>query len=206
MVCKSCNTSNPPGNKFCTVCGNSLGSANNKVCANGHIYDSSLAQCPYCPSSNLKSKLAKGPEGITDTFTPGSSKGKDITKIMNKEQSKASNKTIIVSKDDEQSPKNSGRKLMGWLVSFSLNPNGQDFKLYEGRNLISGDPNGDIYLNDPAVSTPHCMILFRGDKIRIKDELSTNGTMHNGAEIDEAELKDGDVIKVGRTELKFRSI
>ena len=50
------------------------------------------------------------------------------------------------------------------------------------------------------------MILFRNGKLRIKDELSTNGTMLNGSEIEEAELNDGDMIKIGRTELKFRSI
>lgn len=50
------------------------------------------------------------------------------------------------------------------------------------------------------------MMLYRGGSIKIKDELSTNGTFVNGAVIEETEIKDGDIILVGKTELKFRSI
>ncbi|MBX7047338.1 MAG: FHA domain-containing protein [Ignavibacteria bacterium] len=151
--------------------------------------------------------MGKGGDASTETISSGQSK--DATRIISPSQGSSSNfnKTVIVSPgDDSQSKTTSSRKLIGWLVTFSWKEEGQDFRLYEGRNLISGDSKSDIVLNDPSVSSPHCMILFRNGKIRIKDELSTNGTMLNGSDIEEAELNDGDVIKIGRTELKFRSI
>jgi predicted component of type VI protein secretion system len=100
----------------------------------------------------------------------------------------------------------SGRKLAGWLVSFTWDKNGEDFKLFEGRNMVSGSPGADIVLNDPAISSPHCLILFREGKFKIKDQLSTNGTKINGDSIEEGELKDGDMLKLGRTEFKFKAL
>lgn len=182
---------------------------NTKVCSNGHVYDSNFDKCPYCPSPLLQSKINKNIAGLTDTFNSVSGKGKDSTRIMGSEfsTSKNSNKTIIISPDNDNSMQNnSGRKLIGWLVTFSQKTEGEDFRLYEGRNLIGGDPKSDIYLSDPAVSSPHCMMLFRGGKIKIKDELSTNGTFVNGEAIEETDIKDGDIILIGKTELKFRCV
>lgn len=209
MICQSCKSHNSPDSKFCISCGAVLSqsSPEKKVCPNGHVYNSSLSSCPYCPSSFLQSKMGKGGDASTETISSGQSK--DATRIISPSQGGSSNfnKTVIVSPgDDSQSKVSSSRKLIGWLVTFSWKEEGQDFRIYEGRNLISGDSKSDVVLNDPSVSSPHCMILFRSGKIRIKDELSTNGTMLNGSEIEEAELNDGDMIKIGRTELKFRSI
>jgi len=151
--------------------------------------------------------MGKGGDASTETISSG--QNKDATRIISPSPGGSSNfnKTVIVSPgDDSQSKVSSTRKLIGWLVTFSWKEEGQDFRIYEGRNLISGDSKSDVVLNDPSVSSPHCMILFRNGKLRIKDELSTNGTMLNGSEIEEAELNDGDMIKIGRTELKFRSI
>jgi len=117
-------------------------------------------------------------------------------------------KTIIVAPGGETGDQLSKpvRKIVGWLITFTWRQEGEDFKIFEGRNLLSADPKADIYVSDPAISTPHCMILYRGGKLLIKDELSTNGTFLNGEAIEEGELKDGDILKVGTTELKFRSI
>ena len=48
------------------------------------------------------------------------------------------------------------------------------------------------------------MILYRGNKFYLTDELSTNGTKLNGKELvprDPYELNDGDEIQVGDTNL-----
>lgn len=109
-----------------------------------------------------------------------------------------------VSPVQRQAPQN--RKLVGWLVSFTLHPNGVDFRLYEGRNTIGTDPACDIVLQDRGVSTRHLTILYRAGKLRFKDEMTTNGTFINGQMLDEGELNDGDIIKVGDTELKLRTV
>lgn len=109
-----------------------------------------------------------------------------------------------VSPVQRQAPQN--RKLVGWLVSFTLHPNGVDFRLYEGKNTIGSNPNSDIVLNDPGVSGLHMTILYRAGKYRFKDEFSTNGTFVNGEMVEEGELHDGDILKLGETELRFRTI
>jgi len=104
-------------------------------------------------------------------------------------------------------PPQTGRKLVGWLVSFTIDPNGVDYRLYEGRNSVGSDPGCDIVVrNDASVSGKHLTILNRMGSFKFKDELSTNGTFINDNFEEEGSLKDGDVIKIGNTVLKFRTV
>lgn len=201
MLCKICKTNNEEGSKFCISCGSPL-TQSTKTCPNGHIYDSSLTSCPYCPSPSLQSKIGIVPSGneITSAFGSGDPK----TRIMTEQG--AGKKTVIVGAGEGNAPASAARKLVGWLVTFSRIKEGEDFRLYEGRNIVSSSPGADVLVNDPAVSSPHCIILYRMGKLLIKDELSTNGTFLNGEPVEEAELKDNDVIKVGTTELKLRVV
>lgn len=100
-----------------------------------------------------------------------------------------------------------GRKLVGWLVSYDIDTNGVDFRLYEGRNLIGRDLNCEVCINDPKISGHHAVIRYLQGKFEIKDEFSSNGTRVNGDYIDynkSIELRDGDPIIVGDTMLIFR--
>jgi len=99
------------------------------------------------------------------------------------------------------------RKLVGWLVSYTLDEMGMDFKLYEGRNIIGRNIDCNITIPDETVSGNHATILYRDGKYSIKDNQSTKGTFVNEKDIDldAVRLNDGDVIKLGRTILKFRS-
>ncbi len=99
------------------------------------------------------------------------------------------------------------RKLVGWLVSYTLDPLGVDFKLYEGRNIIGRDMDCGITVNDNMVSSKHAVLLFRAGKYSITDSQSSHGTFVNDAdiELDPYYLQDGDVIRIGQTVFKFRS-
>lgn len=59
-----------------------------------------------------------------------------------------------------------------------------------------------ILLDDEAVSREHCAIDVLADKCILRDSGSMNGTLLNDKRVDEAELKDGDVIALGRTTMK----
>ncbi len=204
MICKVCKTNNEDGSKFCISCGSPI-IQSTRTCPNGHIYDALLPSCPYCPSPSLRNKIGMNPGGGDVTSTFNSDAGK--TKVM--AGSSKGNKTVIVGGDSSiggSSGVSPARKIIGWLVTFTKRPEGEDFKIYEGRNLISSSSDSDIMIGDPAISSPHCMILYRAGKLIIKDELSTNGTFLNGDIIEESELKDNDIIKVGTTELKLRTI
>lgn len=104
-------------------------------------------------------------------------------------------------------PQQQGRKMVGWLVSFTIDENGIDFKLYEGRNIIGADQGCDITISgDQAVSGKHLTILHRMGHFKFRDEFSTNGTFINDIFVEQGTLKDGDVIRIGETIFKFRSI
>jgi hypothetical protein len=99
------------------------------------------------------------------------------------------------------------RKLVGWLVSYTLDAMGVDFKLYEGRNIIGRNADCNISVNDNMVSGKHAVILFRSGKYSITDSQSSHGTFVNDRDIDlePCYLQDGDMIRMGKTLFKFRS-
>jgi hypothetical protein len=101
------------------------------------------------------------------------------------------------------------RKMVGWLVSYTLDDMGVDYRLYEGNNTIGRDTNNSIIIKqDSVISSKHINILFRKDRYWIRDEMSANGTLLNGEDLDldkVYELHDGDLIKIGNTTFKFKS-
>ncbi|MBM3431825.1 MAG: FHA domain-containing protein [Bacteroidetes bacterium] len=107
-----------------------------------------------------------------------------------------------------QAPRAS-RKMVGWLVSYTIDPMGMDYRLYEGNNPIGRDTTNSIILvKDPTISSKHLNILFRRGKYWAKDEMSVNGSSINGEEMEIGKpyaLNDGDLVKVGDTVFKFKS-
>jgi pSer/pThr/pTyr-binding forkhead associated (FHA) protein len=67
-----------------------------------------------------------------------------------------------------------------------------------GRN---GD--NDIVLSGDTVSKYHAQIIFNGTGFEICDLQSANGIILNGQYIESAELKNGDIIQLGETIIKF---
>jgi pSer/pThr/pTyr-binding forkhead associated (FHA) protein len=134
----------------------------------------------------------------TQIFTPPANEGNlDKTRIVNPK-----NQTSI----GHLEPQKNTRKLVGWLVSYTIDENGVDFKLFEGRNSIGADNGNDVVIaNDASISSKHLTILFRLGTFKYKDELSTNGTFINDVIADEGNLADGDMIKLGNTIFRFRS-
>lgn len=101
----------------------------------------------------------------------------------------------------------SSRKLVGWLVTYSFDAMGVDYRLYEGRNIIGRDMDCNITINDGMMSGKHAVLLFRADKYSLTDNQSSHGTFVNDEDIDlePCYLKDGDVIRMGETTFKFRT-
>ena len=57
---------------------------------------------------------------------------------------------------------------------------------------------------DTRLSAVHCKVVVRDGDFVLLDEGSANGTVVNGARIQEVTLGGGEVIMVGRTVLRFR--
>lgn len=114
-------------------------------------------------------------------------------------------RTTVLSEQSPSAPlrKSKGR-IIGWLVSFSHNPDGEDYRIYAGYNRIGANPVCDVLIEDETVSGSHAIIVYRDGRCLIKDDLSRNGTFVNGREITEAQaLQSYDQIRVGNTNLVF---
>lgn len=108
-------------------------------------------------------------------------------------------------------PATNRRKLEGWLVSFTMDPAGVDFRLYEGRNVVGRKSTCDIKLiNDPKVSGEHGLIVFRGsESVFADDYYSSNPSFINGEPValgGRVPLHDGARIKMGDHEFIFRKV
>jgi hypothetical protein len=95
-------------------------------------------------------------------------------------------------------------RLVGWLVTYSHDPAGIDFRLREGRNTIGKDREEcEVHIAwDETVSTKHAVIMVRDGKFLIRDNDSTNGTIVNGEDIfgkGAVVLQGHDQIKIGES-------
>lgn len=81
---------------------------------------------------------------------------------------------------------------------------GKVFNLRPGRVYLIGRISvADIRVPDNMVSRNHCKIEFRGDKWFVVDLNSSNGTFVNDDRVDSAELKPGDLLRMGQTSFRF---
>jgi len=78
-----------------------------------------------------------------------------------------------------------------------------EFELGQERLTIGRKPENDIQIDNLAVSGKHSMIITILDDSFLEDLGSTNGTYVNGKLVKKHALKDGDVIAIGKHELKY---
>jgi pSer/pThr/pTyr-binding forkhead associated (FHA) protein len=69
--------------------------------------------------------------------------------------------------------------------------------------FISRDPAAEIPVIDQFASIPHASLHHRLGKWTLRDEHSRNGSIVDGKEVDECELREGAVIQIGRSLLVF---
>jgi len=210
MKCPKCGLDNSSGATYCKSCGTALQQKYN-TCKNGHNYDATLAACPFCPSagslSGAKTQIdgagGRGDKTIVDMGGP---------KLMPHTPSQGSNrddKTMIYGPNQgtNNAPAAGIRKLVGWLVTYDINPAGIDYKLYIGRHKIGRSSNSDIVIQQPGISEDHAVLLYRDDKFILQDMLSTNGTYVNEELIDDkVTLKNDDIIRIGDIKLKLKIV
>ena len=100
------------------------------------------------------------------------------------------------------------RRIVGWIMSYSLDPMGVDYRIYEGNNTIGRDAGNSITITkDSTISGKHVNILYKKGSFWIKDEMAANGTFLNEEELEIEKaypLHDGDSIRLGNTTFKFK--
>jgi diguanylate cyclase (GGDEF)-like protein len=80
---------------------------------------------------------------------------------------------------------------------------GASFSLDGQRTIIGRGSDCDIQVEDENCSRQHAEITANGDKFRIRDLDSTNGTYVNSRRVVETELEDGDLLMFSSTVFKF---
>ncbi|GAA1735900.1 FHA domain-containing protein [Dietzia kunjamensis subsp. schimae] len=81
---------------------------------------------------------------------------------------------------------------------------GRTFRLQRGSNLLGRGQDAAFRLPDTGVSRQHADIHFDGREAVLTDLGSTNGTTVNDGPIQDWQLADGDVIRVGHSEITVR--
>jgi len=90
-----------------------------------------------------------------------------------------------------------------YLVVIAGPDKGKIFPLAETFNVLLGRSKHTICrLADLSVSRVHCEVELRGKRILLTDLESGSGTFVNGKRVTEMELRKGDVIRVGDTQLR----
>jgi hypothetical protein len=96
--------------------------------------------------------------------------------------------------------------VVGWIVGTSGKIQDKTFKLKTQRSLIGTGDDCDVKIDDQFCSSHHCEVRFEYGAYKIVDLGSTNGIVVNEKKVREHELVDNDIIKMGRTEFKFKTI
>jgi len=78
-----------------------------------------------------------------------------------------------------------------------------EYELNQERLTIGRKPDNDIPIDNLAVSGKHALVITILDDSFLEDLGSTNGSYVNGKLIKKHALKDGDVIAIGKHELKY---
>jgi serine/threonine protein kinase len=82
---------------------------------------------------------------------------------------------------------------------------GKAFPLPEGETLLVGRSKAtETRLTDPHVSRVHCQIQMEADRVIVSDYESAGGTFVNNRKINQQEIKPGDTIRIGETQLRYQ--
>ena len=73
----------------------------------------------------------------------------------------------------------------------------KEVPLRNGRMVIGRQKGCAVRIPSALVSRSHCALVCEGNRVRVKDLGSSNGTFVNGAKISEKELATGDRLRVG---------
>ena len=190
-----------------------------KKCANGHLYDPAIYgdKCPFCPSPTGSTKVNTDFQEGLGTKVLGGDEPKPTETISINGNDAAGGATVIRHVGGTATGEtgvSENRRLVGLLVSYSANPTGEVYKVYEGRTTIGRDRTCDIpFPNDSHMSAKHLLIQYVEAKGAFRaqeyDQGSANGSYVNGQVYvlgDVIDLKNNDVIVIGGTKFIFLAI
>ncbi len=89
------------------------------------------------------------------------------------------------------------------VVALTGSSKGESYRLTEVKLTLGRDNSNTVQIGDATVSKKHCAIEAANGRFELIDLESHNGTFVNGIPVKRRLLVDGDVIRVGTSELLF---
>jgi transcriptional regulator with PAS, ATPase and Fis domain len=89
------------------------------------------------------------------------------------------------------------------LTVIGADRDGEPFLFAAERMVIGADAKADLVIADPAMSKFHCEIRITDGAAVVRDLGSRNGTIVDRVPVIEAPLRDGALLTLGRTQLRF---
>lgn len=174
-------------------------------CINGHVVPYDATYCPWC--GEIISKKSKSAQGNLKTNTISlDNEGQHERHTIKIEDFSINNEKTIVFNKSRKNNTSIG-KLVAFLVTYEIIPNGSFFPIREGREIIGRAASATIKIDDAQLSKEHAVILYRNNKFIFEDLLSTNGSFINGHEvIGREELHHSDTIQMGNYKFIFVEI
>jgi pSer/pThr/pTyr-binding forkhead associated (FHA) protein len=93
----------------------------------------------------------------------------------------------------------------GKLVVIQENAPELEFEMGKASVSIGRAMTNDVILNDGRVSRSHAQLECSPSHCRLIDLKSANGTRVNGLQVEQADLKPGDIISIGSTQIRFET-
>ncbi|WP_438853362.1 FhaA domain-containing protein [Agromyces sp. M3QZ16-3] len=85
-----------------------------------------------------------------------------------------------------------------------LDVDGRRHPILKGRTVIGRGSEADLTLDDSGASRRHAEVQWDGQRARVRDLGSTNGTQLDGQPVKESVLEPDSVITIGRSRIVFR--
>lgn len=119
-----------------------------------------------------------------------------------KDQTTSASQTVLTEVGEAREPSSSIGS--GCLIVIYGHDMGRRVQVGSEPLMIGRSPQSQVQIDQESVSRNHCRIRFSGGEFLVRDLGSTNGTYVNDDLVqEEARLRHGDQLKVGRTILKF---
>jgi hypothetical protein len=159
------------------------------TCPNGHPIDPSWEVCPYCRQAAQQGMAPAAVQAGAGggVAMAGKTMAIDVKDVVGEHANKA---------------------VVGWIVCMDGSQKGQDFRLFDGRNVLGTAADCDIVIFDPYLSARHAVILIesKSSKYTIQDLDSRNGTYVNRQRVQKQELYDNDTVRLASTDFRFKCL
>ncbi len=92
------------------------------------------------------------------------------------------------------------------LVAVDGELKGEVWRLYDGENTLGRSEASDVVLASKWISREHANLVHQEGVFAIVPLNEKNRTYVNHEDVDGAELRDGDLLRLGRTTFRFRTV